>query len=209
MSHPRGEEVVALPLERSCTYVVAALGVLKAGGAYLPIEVNTPDEVLSFLLRDSEARFALTSPAQMQRFEKWDGSAFALNENGECLEPQPEVEVLVPSDPKRRAYVIYTSGSTGQPKGVEIEHHSLTNLVSFFHQWFQLTCEDRTTLIANVAFDASVMELWPCLCAGGSVFIPPQQLLTDLDGLIQWLSNEKITYSAIFPRGGARGPPDS
>ena len=191
------EDIVALPMERSCGYVIAALGVLKAGGAYLPIDDHTPDKRLLMLLKDSDAKFAVTALERVERIEGWNGKGFGLDEDGQVLEDESAESPNVPSDPDRCAYVIYTSGSTGQPKGVEVEHHSLTNLVCFNHRWLGMTAADRTPLIANVAFDASVADLWPGLCAGGAILIPPKSLITDLDGLIHWLAVEGITGAFI------------
>ena len=191
------EDIVALPMERSCGYVIAALGVLKAGGAYLPIDVHTPDEWWWLLLEDSGAKFAVTAPEWVERLDGWKGKRFGLDADARALTGEPASPPNVPSDPDRRAYVIYTSGSTGQPKGVEVEHHSLTNLVCFYHRWLELTAADRTTLIANVAFDASVADLWPGLCAGGAILIPPKSLIMDLDGLLHWLAVKQITGAFI------------
>lgn len=194
------EDIVALPLARSCAYVVAALGVLKAGGSYLPIDLHIPDQLLHLLLTDSGAKFACLAPAGAPRLSGWNGQAILLDDRAETLAGESESAATIPADPSRRAYVIYTSGSTGKPKGVEIEHHSLTNLVCFYHQWLDLTSADHASLIANVAFDASVADLWPVLCAGGTIHIPPPALLTDLDGLIRWMADEGIT-GGFIPTG--------
>ena len=191
------EDIVALPMERSCGYVIAALGVLKAGGSYLPMDVQTPDERLLLLLEDSGAKFAVTAPESVQRLDGWKGNGFGLDDDALALADESAEPPDVPSDPDRRAYVIYTSGSTGQPKGVEIEHHSLTNLVCVYQSWLGLTPGDRGTMMANVAFDASVIDLWPVLCAGGTVLVAPKGLGMDLDGLIQWLAAERVTHSFI------------
>jgi amino acid adenylation domain-containing protein len=194
------EDIVALPLDRSCAYVVAALGVLKAGGAYLPIDPGVPDQRMLLMLSDSGARFAFIAPDQSSRLHGWEGQSFTLDDGADTLSEESHATVDVPSDPRRRAYVIYTSGSTGMPKGVEIEHHSLTHLVCVYQRWPGLTAHDRVPLIANVAFDASVADLWPCLCSGGTVLIPPRHLTTDLDGLIQWMAIEGATH-AFMPVG--------
>jgi amino acid adenylation domain-containing protein len=191
------EDIVALPMERSCGYVIAALGVLKAGGAYLPIDVHTPDERLRLYLEDSGAKFAVTAPEWLGRLAGWKGRRFGLDEDALALADESTEPPDIPSNPDRRAYVIYTSGSTGQPKGVEVEHHSLTNLVCVYHAWLGLTPADRGTVLVNVAFDVSVVDLWPVLCAGGTILIAPKELEVDLDGLIRWLAAEKVTYSFI------------
>jgi len=191
------EDIVALPMERSCGYVIAALGVLKAGGAYLPIDVHTPDERLRLYLEDSGATFAVTAPEWLGRLAGWPGKRFGLDEEALALGDESAEPPDVPANPDRRAYIIYTSGSTGRPKGVEVEHHSLTNLICVYHAWLGLTPADRGTVFVNVAFDVSVVDLWPVLCAGGAILIAPKELEVDLEGLIRWLAAEKVTYSFI------------
>ena len=191
------EETVALLLDRSCGFAVAALGVLKAGGSYLPIDVDTPTQRLDFLLADSRARFALVHPARLDYGPGWTGISLPVEAACSSFAHELELDPHLPPDPNRRAYLIYTSGSTGQPKAVEIEHHSLTNLVCFYQRRLELTPLARTTMIANVMFDASVADLWPGLCAGGTVLIPPRTLLPDLDGLIAWLAAEGATFTFV------------
>ena len=196
------EDPVGILLPASGEYVVAMLGILKAGGSYLPIDPEVPARRLEFLLQDSGSRFVLTNAAGMKRMGDWPGPALDLAE----IIHQPGREncqnSVVTSDPRRRAYIIYTSGSTGEPKGVEIEHHSLTNLVWHYHQRLNLTAQDRTAMLSHVAFDASVADIWPILCAGGIVAIPPKGILLNPDGLIAWLAAEQITLTFV-PTGVA------
>jgi amino acid adenylation domain-containing protein len=191
------DEPVVILLPASGEYVVAMLGILKAGGSYLPIDPDVPVKRLEFMLQNSGSRFALTDATVIKRIGEWHGAALELSQI--IGKPDPEAHQIssVSSDPNRRAYIIYTSGSTGQPKGVEIEHHSLTNLVCAYHKQLGLTARDRTTMFANVAFDVSVADVWPTLCAGGSVVVPPKELLQQPDGLIAWLMAEKITWTFV------------
>lgn len=192
------EDIVALRFERSIAFVVSALAVLKAGGSYLPLDVNIPAVRLSFVLKDSGARFALVAKQFLSTFAEWSGWIASVDDDDATTNDAAPANPAVPSDPRRRAYIIYTSGSTGQPKGVEIEHRSLTNLVCFYHERLQLTSADRTTLLANPTFDASVADLWPALCAGGTVLVPDRSLLGDPDGLIAWLANEGATFAFVL-----------
>ena len=191
------EDIVALPLERSCAYVIAALGTLKAGGSYLPMDLSQPDPRLIGLLVDSRAKFAFAAQEHANRFSSWEGMVIPLDDAANALANESESPVPVSSDPKRRAYVIYTSGSTGQPKGVEIEHHSLTNLIFNYQQWLKLSHRDRKAVLTNIAFDASVADLWPYLCAGCAILIGPKQLELDPDGLILWLAVERVTCAFV------------
>ena len=193
--HP--EDTVALLFERWCAYVVAVLGVLKAGGSFVPMDPAAPDSRLSFLLNDCGARLCLAQPYYAARLAIWPGLVLMLDETASVFAAESAAEPDVPGDPSRRAYIIYTSGSTGQPKGVEIEHHSLTNLVCFYHQRLQLTARDRGTMVANVTFDASVADIWPCLCAGGTVLVLVNDVLTDPEALLNWLATESVTFTFV------------
>lgn len=191
------EEAVALLLPASCEFLVAILGILKAGGSYFPIDTETPAKRLEFLLKDSQSRLVLSDATGLERLREWSGRALDLAQIIDRSSAEGDKNPEVPSDPNRRAYITYTSGSTGQPKGVEIEHHSLTNLVCCFHQRFQLTGQDRASMLAYVAFDASVADIWPTLCAGGSATIPPKGLLLNPDRLISWLATEEVTLTFV------------
>jgi acyl-coenzyme A synthetase/AMP-(fatty) acid ligase/acyl carrier protein len=95
------------------------------------------------------------------------------------------------------AYVIYTSGSTGQPKGVQITHAGLLNLVFWHQRTFQVGPADRATLLANPGFDAAVWELWPYICAGASIHVPDESVRTDAEGLRDWLVRQGITITFV------------
>jgi amino acid adenylation domain-containing protein len=194
------EESVVVFLAASCEFLVAVIGVLKAGGTYLPVDTDTPIKRLEFLLGDSASRLMLSNVAGMERLREWPGSVLDLAQILSSSSTEVGKDFTVPSDPNRRAYIIYTSGSTGQPKGVEIEHHALTNLVCYYHRRLRLTAQDRASMLAYVAFDVSVADIWPILCAGGIVTIPPKGILLNPDGLIEWLAEEEIT-SAFIPTG--------
>lgn len=195
---------VALGLERSLELVVAALGVLKAGGAYVPLDPAYPKERLAFMLRDCHASALLTSEQCLPALPsssapviclQVDGGALTLRDaEGNLLnhnQDMPPVAADVFAD--NLAYVIYTSGSTGQPKGVQIRHSGLMNLIAWYHQTFQITPLDRMTLMASPAFDASVFEMWPCLTAGASLYIPDDKTRDSLPELIGWLAANQIT----------------
>ncbi len=187
------ETVVAIRIERSAELVTAALAVLKAGGAYLPIDPAHPVERLLYLLRDSGTRLLLTT------------GALALPDLPvEMLRVDEELETAdVPADraledsPDHLAYVIYTSGSTGLPKGTELRHAGLANLAAWHRRSFWLTHEDQTTLLAGVGFDASVWEMWPALTAGAVLHVPPAETVASPPELAAWLGERRITVSFL------------
>jgi amino acid adenylation domain-containing protein len=193
----QAEEPVVVMAPISFEFLAGILGVLKAGGCYFPMDPDTPAKRREFLLADCRTRFICANSTGRERLKGWHGAVIDLSQTLNDSTGRPEKIPVVPSDPNRAAYLLYTSGSTGQPKGVQIEHHSLTNFVCFYHRHFHLTPADRSSLLAYLAFDVSVSDIWPVLCAGGTVVVPPQKILNDPDGLIQWLEARKITISFV------------
>ena len=199
-----------LPLEHpvtilrnvSCEFIAAILGALKAGGSYLPVARDTPRLRLQFMLEDSGSRFVLTDAADRDSLGDWPGSKLELARIIGASSEEADKDAAVPSDPNRRAYIIYTSGSTGQPKGVEVEHRSLTNLIWHYHRILGISAQDRSSILAHMSFDASVAEIWPTLSAGGCLVVPPQNILLNPDGLIAWLKEEEVTLTFV-PTGVA------
>ncbi|HET8547434.1 MAG TPA: amino acid adenylation domain-containing protein [Bryobacteraceae bacterium] len=188
-----GDSLVAVCLERSLELVIAVLGVLKAGAAYVPLDPAYPRERLAFMLADTKTPVVLTVRRFLDKLPEGGFERVCLDEapaDGPALADSECDSALSTSS---RAYVIYTSGSTGTPRGVEIEHGGLLNLVAWHHRAYSVTHEDRATLIASPAFDASVWEIWPYLARGASLHIPGEATLASPPGLVRWLTAERIT----------------
>ena len=137
--------VVGLCAPRSPGMIVAALGILKAGGAYLPLDPTYPAARLAFVLQDAQVRVVVSGDCVKDRVPAGSHHTILLDDLGRLLEPprllHPGPAKLAATS-KDLAYVIYTSGSTGQPKGVEITHQSLSNLVHWHQDAFQVTAAD-------------------------------------------------------------------
>src|SRR6185437_8330335 len=170
------EAPVAVLMERSADLVAAMLGVLKAGGAYVPLDGRNPDERLEWVLRDSGAAVVLADQAAGER---------PLLRRLPGLRVVPEVPVMTGEapvmaarvDPGQVAWVMYTSGSTGTPKGVAITHRDAVAFVS--DRSWNMGPGERVLFQAPHSFDASVIEIWAPLAAGGEVVVaPPGELDT-------------------------------
>ena len=198
------EQRVAVLLDRSPQEVMALLAVLKAGGAYLPVDPASPRDRLAFLLSDAGARVLLTSDRLTQDLPETNAVVVRLDGDAEriaaCCGSTPQSGV----GPGNLAYVIYTSGSTGVPKGVAIEHRGLTNLVNWHRRAFGVTAADQATRLSGLAFDASVWELWPYLAAGACIHIPPEEARMSPVALHNWLATQQITL-AFVPTPAAEG----
>jgi len=190
-----GPEVrVGVCLERSPDLVVSVLAVLKTGGAYVAFDPDHPAERLAFQLEDSRV------PVVLARRGTVDGLVPGVlivapdeepAESGEAGLEWPEPL------PGHLAYVIYTSGSTDRPKGVELTHASLLNLVAWHVRAFGLTPEDRSTLVAGVGFDASVWEVWPALAAGASLHVVPEEARSSPESVRDWLAEQEATVTFL------------
>jgi amino acid adenylation domain-containing protein len=194
------ETVVGLLVPRSPALAVGALGILKAGGAYLPLDPSYPQARLDFMLEDARAPVLIAGESVRAQRSPAAGALIVLDERGRLVEapvgsrregPEPVVS------PGNLAYVIYTSGSTGQPKGVEVTHASLLNLVQWHQHAFQVTEKDRASQVARVGFDAAVWEVWPYLTAGASLDAPDEALLSEPEALRDWLVAEGITIGFV------------
>ncbi len=161
--------IVGLAVSRTERLPLAMLAILRAGAAFLPLDVEQPVERLKFVLHDSGARLIVTDSMIQSSFEGFDGQILHLDE----LEvPGPEAmesPVSVP-DPGL-AYVMYTSGSTGTPKGVAVGHRELTNLLIAFQEPLAISSSDAWAAITTTSFDISVMELLLPLTVGARVHV--------------------------------------
>jgi amino acid adenylation domain-containing protein len=189
---------VALCLDRSPDVVAAALGALKAGAAYLPLDPKSPEERLMRTLDDATAPIVVTRRAWADLFYGRIGTlTVVLDAEAESIAAEPDWTPERPTGPRDLAYVIYTSGSTGVPKGVEVEHASLLNLMRWGHARFGLGPADHMTLTSSMAFDASVWEMWLALSAGAALHIPPEDILLSPPDLTRWMERERITFSFL------------
>ncbi len=186
---------VGLYLERSPAMVVTALGILKAGGAYIPLDPVQPVARLAFMLKDSDARVVVSTTALAERLSPGPWQVVTLDGDAEKIAAQPAGSPDCAVMPADLAYIIYTSGSTGQPKGVEVPHSGLSNLVAWHRRAFQVTAADRASALASLGFDAAVWELWPYLAAGASVHIPEELVRSDAKALRDWMVSQGITIS--------------
>lgn len=190
------DALVAICLPRSAELITTALGIMKAGAAYIPFDPAHPVARISALLADAAPLVVITNESLAgPLIGPW--KLLSLDRDTERIDehsPEP-LDITVQSE--QVAYVIYTSGSTGQPKGVRVPQRALLNLVQWHQQAFSVTPSDRATLLASPAFDASVWEIWPYLAAGSRIHVVPDSTRSDPNGLRDWLVNERITISFV------------
>lgn len=191
---------VGVWMERSTEMIVAMLSVLKAGGAFLPLDPGTPPERLAFVQRDSRAPVFLTqSRAATGLIELPENVRIVTLDPAAANYDEDDGHAPVRDDVTSRnlAYVIYTSGSTGQPKGVEIEHRSLVNLITWHQRVHQIGPEDRAMQLVSPAFDASIWEIWPTLASGASLHIAATELRLAPARLWKWIAAHEVTLGLL------------
>ncbi|WP_186027193.1 non-ribosomal peptide synthetase [Burkholderia gladioli] len=189
---------VAVCAERSVAMVVALLAVFKAGGAYLSIDPAYSSARLAHILDDAAPPVMLVDAVGREALGETRLAKHVMVDLSVSSAPWDELafDNLPPRslglDSSHLAYVIYTSGSTGTPKGVMVEHRQLANLVSWHIDRFELRVGSRVPATASLAFDASVWELWPVLCAGASLLLPPPGLSSDAAALLNWWRQQSM-----------------
>ncbi len=186
------DQVVAIATTRSVDYVVALLAVVKAGGAYLPIDPRYPGPRVAFILDDARPAVILTDHETDPVLPRLDVPRLYLDDDrAGSRRTVTDADRLRPVRPDHLAYVIYTSGSTGRPKGVAITHRNVADMAS--HGWPEPG--GRTLLLSSIAFDASAFETWPALMGGGTLVIGPADS-GDVDELARIVDEQGVT--AVF-----------
>ena len=194
------ESLVALCMPRCVDAVVAMIAVLKAGGAYLPLDPAHPiarrDAVLVdanpvVLLGPGDTVAALTPPAATR--------VLAIDHEEALIASESADSPACVSRASDLAYVIYTSGSTGTPKGVAIEHRQLANHTAWFAAQFALAHDDRFLVRTTLAFDAAGVEIWPALVAGATLVIADEDDVRDPGTLLALVRDQGVTRMQLVP----------
>ncbi|MEU5365834.1 amino acid adenylation domain-containing protein [Streptomyces sp. NPDC005925] len=205
------ERVVALVLPRSVEMVVAQLAVLKAGGAYLPVDPDYPVERIEFILDDASPALVLSTGPITERLSGTGGAARWLQVDTDPgtdtagAAPVGDADRTAPLRADHPAYVIYTSGSTGRPKGVVVSHRGLAAFATSCVERFGVDAASRVLLFSSPSFDASVLELSMAVAAGAALVVPPAGPLAG-DSLLDVLRTHRVTHSLIPPAALASVP---
>ncbi|MCC2644610.1 MAG: putative Phenylalanine racemase (ATP-hydrolyzing), partial [Burkholderiales bacterium] len=202
----KGDDLIALCLERNEYQLIAILAVLKAGSAYVPMDPNFPNDRISFILSDTRAKVILSNKPYYNRLfqiievlqtveNSFKNKCIIKNKiNLELIEDneRPEILIQLSTDPELKissnnlAYVIYTSGTTGKPKGVMIEHKSIVNFIYGINSKFdKADGYINAGFTAPYTFDVSIFDIWSNLQCGNCIFIIPNNIL---------LSTEQLNY---------------
>ena len=185
------DTMVGLMLQRSFEMIIAVLAIMKAGGAYLPIDVQYPGERKKYMLEDSRLRLLVTTyemgkkapdiPLNVEIIDPTDKQIYT----GPCKNPS---HINKGSD---LVYIIYTSGSTGKPKGVMLEHRNLINLLKFQFNYTNIDCS-KILQFASISFDASFHEIFSALLSGGELYLIDKETRTNIRELFAIIEDNEI-----------------
>ncbi len=193
------DTLVGVCLEPSVNLVIALLGVLKAGGAYLPLDPTYPDKRLAFMLADACPALLLTRQALRPHLLDFINTLVCLDTDKDRWRTQPQTNPVSPTTSDHLAYVMYTSGSTGTPKGVALAHRGVVNLLTDFQQRQAIQPGDACSWWTSPSFDVSVYEIFSPLLAGGSLQVIPENIRLDAPRLLDWFQTHYIRNAYLPP----------
>ena len=186
------EVVVAICAERSVEMVVAVLAVLKAGGAYAPIDPAYPNDRVAFMLADTDAPVLLTQERLLAGLPDHGAHTVCLDRDRELIDSHDDGPLAPSATLDELAYVIYTSGSTGRPKGVAMAHRPLSNLIAWQLETFSPPASARTLQFASLSFDVAFQEIFSTWCSGGTLVLLDEAERRDPEALLRFINEEQV-----------------
>ena len=190
------DALVGICVNPSLEMMIAVLGILKAGAAYVPFDPAYPNDRLAFMLADAKPMVLLAQRDLQHRLPAGEVTNFYLDTEWETLKACPSHNPDNTTRPNNLAYIIYTSGSTGKPKGVALSHLALVNLLHWSRA--ELPKPGRASQFASLSFDASFCEMFTTWQSGGTLFVASEEIRKDIQALAHFLAKHAIE-AAIFP----------
>lgn len=191
-------QLIGIFMEKGWEQIVAVMGILAAGAAYVPIAPDLPPERFQYLLKNSEVEIVLTQCCFQEKLP-WSENIQRFCVDGEDFAKESKEPLSFVQTPDDLAYVIYTSGSTGLPKGVMITHRNVVNVVSYTNQRFQVGRGDRILALTALNHDLSVYDIFGLLSAGGALVIPNAQLVKAPQHWAELIEKEQVTLWNSVP----------
>lgn len=196
----KSNELIAIIMEKGWEQVLACLGILGAGFAYLPIDPDLPRDRINAILSDANVNIILTQSHHISRIQSSIHHIIAVDEIADnAITNYSKVPPVIPRVNHQLAYVIYTSGSTGLPKGVMIEHRSAVNTILDINNRFNVNSDDTVLGLSSLSFDLSVYDIFGIFAAGGTLVLPEQSQLKDPYSWLSLIAQHSITIWNSVP----------
>ncbi|MEM8531240.1 MAG: amino acid adenylation domain-containing protein [Chloroflexota bacterium] len=194
------DTLVGICLERSVEMLIGLLGVLKTGGAFVPLDPALPQERLAYMLADAPMMVLIAQSHLRSSLPPTDAPIILLDSDWEALiQKHTSLPISVEIHPDNLAYIIYTSGSTGHPKGVQIAHAALHNFLWTMAEQPSVTAHDYFFAVTTLSFDIAALELFLPLLVGGRVVLVHRTILTDGLQLAAWMAKTGATVMQATP----------
>ncbi|WP_432339519.1 amino acid adenylation domain-containing protein [Bacillus tequilensis] len=188
------QEPVALIMERSAAFITSVLGILKAGGAIVPIDPDYPADRISYILNDCGCSHVVSQAHLSSSLEK----NYSITHEKDFESPEDDSNLQSVNDADDLLYMIYTSGTTGKPKGVQFEHRNMANLLKFEYTHSGIDFEADVLQFATPSFDVCYQEIFSALLKGGTLHIVPEDIKRDVPQLFAFI-NKHQTKIVFLP----------
>lgn len=192
-------DVVSILISRSEYMPITALGVLKTGAAYQPLDCSYPEDRLLFMIKDANAKYLI---AEKDLLTKIPGCKLPVLDVKEIKSLKNKEVTLKGPDKDSLFILLYTSGTTGTPKGVMLKHLNLVNFAAWYRRFYNLKPESVVSAYAGFGFDACMMDMYPALTSGAAVCVVPDELRMNLDQLANYFALNHVSHSFMTTQVG-------
>lgn len=190
---------IALAIDRSEELLISLLAIMKTGAFYIPVDPEYPIKRIEYMLSDSATRVLISSEKYKDKFAKEGIKEIILEDIKDELTQHPPTDPVVEVRGTDLAYVIYTSGSTGNPKGIAIEHHSLTNFLCSIQKEPGISPDDKLLAVTTISFDISGLELYLPLISGAELILADAEIVKDARELVDLVKSKKVSIMQATP----------
>ncbi len=193
------EVLVGVSMAPSPRRLAVLLGIMKAGGGYVPLDPALPDERMAYMVKDAAMPVVVADTAAVPRVPETSATMVPIDQEWDAISALDSSNPGTEVEDSNVAYVIYTSGSTGRPKGVMVEHRQAVNHALGMIAHWPVTPEDRVMQFASLNFDVSVMDMFVTLLSGARAVLAPTDTLLSPPKLAALMRDRRVTFASLPP----------